>query len=179
MARQYRTTRTVQLGSQPVDYGYVRTVGRRSAHIVLDPVRGLEVRVPYHFSAREADRLLKAHEQWVLATLAEICATRTNAEWSELLGNSNVPHGPVNTLEDLLEDEQLNATGYWQEMDHPTEGRLRMPGIAPRFSRTPPEIRRLQPNLGEHSVEILGEAGFSASEIEAMVNAGVTVDGQR
>jgi crotonobetainyl-CoA:carnitine CoA-transferase CaiB-like acyl-CoA transferase len=113
----------------------------------------------------------------VYATLAEICATRTNKEWVDLLGESNVPHGPVNSLEDLFEDEQLAATGYWEEIDHPTEGRLRTTGIAPRFSRTAPEIRRHQPNLGEHSVEVLAEAGFSQSEISSMVERGVTVDG--
>ncbi len=110
----------------------------------------------------------------VYATLAEICATRTNAEWIVLLQNSNVPHGPVNTLEDLFDDEQLAATGYWQEMDHPTEGTLRTPGIAPRFSRTPPEVRRHQPNLGEHSLEVLKEAGYNDEQIEAMLANGVT-----
>lgn len=114
----------------------------------------------------------------VYSTLAEICATRTNAEWVALLAESNVPHGPVNTLEDLFEDEQLNATGFWEEMDHPTEGKLRAAGIPPRFSRTPPEIRRHQPNLGEHSVEILQEAGFSEGDIEKLVSAGVTADGR-
>src|SRR6185295_17556375 len=102
-----------------------------------------------------------ANVEVVYATLAQICATRTNAEWVALLKTSNVPHGPVNTLEDLLVDEQLNATGYWQEVEHPSEGKLRLPGIPPTFSRTPPEIRRLQPRLGEHSVEVLQEAGFA------------------
>ena len=49
-----------------------------------------------------------------------------------------------------------------------------MPDIPPRFSKTPPEIRRLQPRLGEHSVEVLREEGFSASEIEAMLASGAT-----
>ena len=110
----------------------------------------------------------------VYATLAEICATRTNAEWVALLETSNVPHGPVNALEDLFDDEQLTATGYWEEIEHPTEGKLRAAGIPPRFSRTPPEIRRHQPNLGEHSVEILAEAGFSPAEIDALAANGVT-----
>ncbi len=114
----------------------------------------------------------------VYATLAEICATRTNAEWNALLRNSNVPHGPVNSLEDLLVDPQLQATGFWKEVDHPTEGRLRMPDIPPRFSRTPGEIRHLQPRLGEHSVEILSEAGFAQSEIDALLASGATRDGR-
>jgi crotonobetainyl-CoA:carnitine CoA-transferase CaiB-like acyl-CoA transferase len=106
--------------------------------------------------------------------LGEIAQTRTNAEWLTLLGTSNVPHGPVNTLDSLLTDPQLGATGFWHVVDHPTEGKLRMPDIPPRFSRTPPEIRRLQPRLGEHSVEVLREAGLSPAEIDAMLASGAT-----
>jgi crotonobetainyl-CoA:carnitine CoA-transferase CaiB-like acyl-CoA transferase len=119
-----------------------------------------------------------ANIELVYATLAEICQTRTTAEWLALLDGSNIPHAPVNSLEDLLTDEQLAATGFWREFDHPTEGRIRMPDIAARFSRTAPDIRRLQPCLGEHSVEVLGEAGFSAVEIDAFIAAGVTQDGR-
>ena len=108
------------------------------------------------------------------ATLAGLCAERTNAEWVELLKNSNVPHGPVNTLEDLFVDPQLVATGYWKEVEHPSEGKLRMPDIPPRFSKTKPEITRLQPRLGEHSVEVLEEAGYTAGEIDAMLKSGAT-----
>ena len=79
-----------------------------------------------------------------------------------IVEGSNIPHGSVNSLEDLLVDQQLVATDFWTEFDHPTEGRIRMPAIATRFSRTEPEIRRLQPRLGEHSVEVLGEAGVLA-----------------
>jgi crotonobetainyl-CoA:carnitine CoA-transferase CaiB-like acyl-CoA transferase len=112
------------------------------------------------------------------ATLAELCKQRTNAEWVALLKTSNVPHGPVNTLEDLLKDEHLHATGFWKEYDHPSEGKIRATDIAPRFSRTKPEVRRLQPRLGEHSVEVLREAGFSQAEVDAMVKTGATKDGR-
>jgi len=69
---------------------------------------------------------------------------------------------------------QLVATGYWKEVDHPSEGKLRMPDIPPRFSKTKPEITRLQPRLGEHSVEVLKEAGFTGAEIDAMLKSGAT-----
>jgi crotonobetainyl-CoA:carnitine CoA-transferase CaiB-like acyl-CoA transferase len=49
-----------------------------------------------------------------------------------------------------------------------------MPDIPPRFSKTPPEIRRLPPRLGEHSVEVLREAGLSPSEIEGMLASGAS-----
>src|SRR5260370_41584630 len=84
-----------------------------------------------------------ANIEVVYATLAEICSTRTNAEWTALLKNSNVPHGPVQSIEDLLEDRQLAATGFWKEFDHPPEGRIGLPAIPPRFSLTGPDIGRL------------------------------------
>jgi crotonobetainyl-CoA:carnitine CoA-transferase CaiB-like acyl-CoA transferase len=115
------------------------------------------------------------HVEDYYALLGEIAATRTNAEWSDLLADTNIPHGPVNTLEDLLDDEQLIATGFWKEVEHPTEGRLRMTDVPQRFSRTPAEIRRLQPRLGEHSADILKEAGYSEQDIADLVEAGVTV----
>ena len=119
-----------------------------------------------------ANRL--ANVEAYYATLAEIAATRTNANWLELLGPSNVPHGPVNSLESLLDDPQLLATGFWKIVEHPSEGTLRMPDIPPRFSKTPPEVRRLQPRLGEHSVEVLREAGFSQTEIDGMLASRAT-----
>ena len=80
----------------------------------------------------------------------------------------------MNSLETLLEDPHLNATGFWKTVEHPTEGTIRMPDIPPRFSKTPPAIERLQPRLGEHSVEVLREAGLSAAEIDAMLATGAT-----
>lgn len=118
------------------------------------------------------DRLANVEEFY--AYLGEIAATRTNKEWLTLLEGSNVPHGPVNSIEDLLEDEQLQATGFWKEVDHPSEGRIRMTDIPQRFSRTPPEITRLQPQLGEHSAEVLAEAGYDPAEIENMIASGIT-----
>jgi crotonobetainyl-CoA:carnitine CoA-transferase CaiB-like acyl-CoA transferase len=88
---------------------------------------------------------------------------------------SSLPRLPFMTI---IVDHQLVATDFWTEFDHPTEGRIRMPAIATRFSRTVPEIRRLQPRLGEHSVEVLGEAGFSRLEIDELIAIGATRDGR-
>ena len=80
----------------------------------------------------------------------------------------------VNTLETLLEDPQLEATGFWKIVEHPTEGTLRTTDIPTTYSETPGEIRRLPPRMGEHSVEVLREAGFSQEEIDGMLASGAT-----
>jgi crotonobetainyl-CoA:carnitine CoA-transferase CaiB-like acyl-CoA transferase len=107
--------------------------------------------------------------------LGGIVATRTSAEWLADLDHANIPAMVVNTLETLFTDEQLEATGFWKIVEHPSEGTLRMPDIPATYGRTPGEIRRLPPRLGEHSVEILREAGFSAGEIEGLLATGATV----
>jgi crotonobetainyl-CoA:carnitine CoA-transferase CaiB-like acyl-CoA transferase len=106
--------------------------------------------------------------------LGTIIATRSSAEWLAVLEPANVPVMVVNTLETLLTDPQLEATDFWKFMDHPTEGTLRVPDIPTTYSRTPAEIRRLPPRLGEHSVEVLREAGFGPAEIDHMLATGVT-----
>jgi crotonobetainyl-CoA:carnitine CoA-transferase CaiB-like acyl-CoA transferase len=110
----------------------------------------------------------------VYATTAALVAERTTAEWFDLLGDTNVPLMKLNSLEDLLGDEHLAETGFWKEMDHPTEGRLRLPGIPVTFSETPGDILRHPPALGEHSAEVLKDAGYSAEEIAALAATGVT-----
>src|SRR5262245_19803458 len=114
-----------------------------------------------------------AHIDEVCAEVGEIAATRTTAEWLELLGDE-VPAMTVSTLEELLGDPQLEASGFWQHLDHPSEGRMRVPGIPTTFSASPGSVRRLAPRLGEHSLEVLREAGLDKEEIESLLASGVT-----
>jgi formyl-CoA transferase len=81
---------------------------------------------------------------------------------------------PMHDLESLLQDPHIVATSVFPVIDHPTEGRIRSMKVSARWSDTAAEPQRLAPGLGEHSVKILHEAGFSAEEIAAMVRDGVT-----
>jgi crotonobetainyl-CoA:carnitine CoA-transferase CaiB-like acyl-CoA transferase len=89
--------------------------------------------------------------------VAEIVAQRTTAEWIDLLKDADIPMTPVLTPEDLLDDEHLKQTAFFERRHHPTEGEIRQLGIPVRFSRTPGEVRRLAPCLDEHGEEIRRE----------------------
>jgi len=107
------------------------------------------------------------------AQVAAIVARRPLAEWLERFDHSGVPVVRVNTVDELAADPHLVATGFWQERDHPTEGCMRMPSPPAEFSATPAAIRRLPPLLGEHSREVLGEAGLDEALIERLIADGI------
>ena len=113
------------------------------------------------------------HVDWLYATLAEILAERGTEEWLSLCRKGDIPAMRVNSLEELLTDEQVEATGLLRHDRHPSEGALRQVDIPVRFARTPGSVRRLAPRLGEHTRETLADCGFSTEEAEALTKAGV------
>jgi len=110
----------------------------------------------------------------VYAFVAHHMATRTSAEWLRLLKEADIPVAPLNSIDDVIDDPHLGESGFFVMAEHPTEGRLRMMASPGAWSQTPPGALRPAPRLGEHSVEILREAGYANAEIEAMIASGVT-----
>jgi crotonobetainyl-CoA:carnitine CoA-transferase CaiB-like acyl-CoA transferase len=88
------------------------------------------------------------------ALLAAHLRGKSTRQWIELFAQSDIPAGPVNSIDDLFDDPHLRACGFWREALHPTEGRLRVTQVPGTWSRTQPDIRRLAPNLGEHSAQV-------------------------
>jgi len=86
----------------------------------------------------------------------------------ERLEAHGVPASPVEDMADVFDDEQVHARNMLQEVEHPTIGRVKMPGSPMHFSHTPATIRRHPPLLGEQTEEILGELGYSEGEIERL-----------
>ena len=105
-------------------------------------------------------------------------ARKTNAQWLELLSKEDVPFSVVNSLEDLPHDPHLESVNFWTIADHPTEGKLRLPANPVRMSASPPEVTRLPPTLGQHSVEILRECGYDDARIASLVGPGGACKGQ-
>ena len=105
-------------------------------------------------------------------TLAAEIVKRSTAEWLEVLGRAGVPATAVRSLEELFDDPHLVETGFWRTEEHPTDGTMRVPSPSARFSRTPADVRRLAPRLGEHTREVLREAGYADAEVDALCAAG-------
>jgi crotonobetainyl-CoA:carnitine CoA-transferase CaiB-like acyl-CoA transferase len=101
--------------------------------------------------------------------------TRPTGQWLELLTAAQVPCGPVLTRNQVIRHPQVEALGLVVETEHEQTGRLRQTRAAARFSKTPPEIRRGAPALGEHTREILAEIGYSPAEIDVLEREGAAV----
>jgi crotonobetainyl-CoA:carnitine CoA-transferase CaiB-like acyl-CoA transferase len=106
-----------------------------------------------------------ANIQALYKALGEITRTRSTADWMAICTEADIPATPIYSLDDLPDHPQLKATGLFQTMEHPTEGRLRYVRPTTKFSGSPASVRRPAPTLGEHSCELLREAGFYDSEI--------------
>jgi len=112
------------------------------------------------------------------AIRAEGLKQKTTAEWIEILDRADVPAMPFHTLDSLMADPHLADAGFFQMLDHPTEGpvrNMRLPNRTSFAARTPVAPA---PKIGQHSVEVLREAGLAQTEIEALVASKATLDGR-
>jgi formyl-CoA transferase len=104
-----------------------------------------------------------------LASIIEaVTKTRTTGEWIAALSEAGVPCGRINDLADVFADPHLAARGLFVDLEHPTLGSVRAIGSPLHLSDTPPVMRRAAPLLGEHTREVLAEAGLPAAEIDAL-----------
>ncbi|QOT79348.1 CaiB/BaiF CoA transferase family protein [Cupriavidus basilensis] len=106
-----------------------------------------------------------AHIRALYQHLAQITPTRTTREWMALFETLDIPATPIYAPDELLAHPHLEAVGLFQQTEHPTEGPLREMRPATRFSATPLSLRRHAPTLGEHTDEVLREAGLSPEDI--------------
>lgn len=124
----------------------------------------------------EADSWSRRDE--IFAKTRERLKMKTSAEWLALMRAADIWCGPVYGYEDLINDPQVKHNGTFIEYDHPTEGRIKAPGFPIRFSKTPSRVERGAPLTGQHTREVLTEAGYDADRIESLRNAGVIFIGE-
>ena len=114
-----------------------------------------------------------ANRAATVAIVDHIMRKRTRDEWLAMLGNAGVPCSPVHDLGELTAHPHTAASGMLLEYDVAPRGPLKGVAQPLRFNGQRQAQTLPPPQLGQHSVEVLAEAGFSAEEIEAFVSAGV------
>jgi len=107
------------------------------------------------------------------AELNAALAARPSAEWIETFNKIGVPCGPINTMDKVFADPQVQHLGVAAEVSHPRLGRFKILSQAARLSRTPAAVKTPTPDVGQHTDEILGELGYSAGEISELRKSGV------
>lgn len=93
---------------------------------------------------------------------------KTTDEWRKILQAGDIPVFPMHTFDSLLKDEHLAKIGFFNEVEHPVVGKILQTSVPSEWSGTPPDNRRPVPRLGEHTEEVLREAGYGQAAIDGM-----------
>jgi len=113
------------------------------------------------------------HAAALIAIFDEVFQTASAREWVDRLNGVGMFAAVVQDYADVGADEQAVANGYIQEVAHPGREPVRLPGIGISIDGEPVRIRRLAPHHGEHTEDVLLEAGYSWEEIAALRERGV------
>ena len=114
------------------------------------------------------------HRQALVPMLGELFATRPARAWMDLCQSIGIPAAPINTVEQVFQDPQVQARGLRTSARHPTSGEVPLVGSPLCIPTSPVQIRRPPPHLWEHTDEILlGRLGCTSEAIAAWRQAGV------
>lgn len=102
------------------------------------------------------------------AMVEDVSVHKTTEEWGKVLSANDIPHARVNRLGDLRHDPHLEAVGLFEKRDHPHEGPYWSLNHPVNYEGSPASVRRDAPVLGEHTLEVMKEAGLSDAEIASL-----------
>jgi crotonobetainyl-CoA:carnitine CoA-transferase CaiB-like acyl-CoA transferase len=105
------------------------------------------------------------------AFVAEELKKRSTDEWLAAFERADIPVQRMNSLDDIVADPHLAAIGYLTTVEHPSEGRIKVLAVPSEWSESAPEYRRHAPRLGEHTREVLKEAGLPEDKIAELTKS--------
>lgn len=117
------------------------------------------------------------HRAETLAAVRALMVTRDRDDWIAALFAAGIPSSAVHTLGEMVGHPHTAASGMLASYEHPTYGTLSTVALPLRFDGDRAAVSRPAPRLGQHSRDLLLEAGFSPSEVEAFIAQGAVVDG--
>jgi crotonobetainyl-CoA:carnitine CoA-transferase CaiB-like acyl-CoA transferase len=115
----------------------------------------------------------------LIALLSSYFRERTTAEWLALFEKAGVPGGPVLSITEMHAHPQTQARDMVPAVEHTVVGTVRTLGLPVKFSATPGSVGKGAPVLGEHSRDILAEAGYSPREIDDLIKDGAVAEPSR
>lgn len=116
------------------------------------------------------------HITALYAMVSDEIARRSTAELQALLADADIPVFPMHTFDSLLDDPHLDDIGFFGVMEHPDVGPIRQMAVPSEWSGTPPGPARAPPRLGQHSREVLREAGYTDARIDMLVATGAVCE---
>ena len=169
----------------PAGYARLLAGGRKPAptldgHVALLPYTGQhwhrffmragrqDLAEQYGGNDRHTRNARNAHVKELYAEMTAITRTLSTQALLDLCRELDIPATRIHAIDDLPEHPHLRAVGMFQRQQHPTVGAIVAVRPATRFARTPAELALHAPELGEHSLGVLQEAGFTPDEITAL-----------
>jgi formyl-CoA transferase len=110
-------------------------------------------------------------------TIGEVTSTKPSEYWIDLLERIGIPCGPINKVDQVFADPQVQHLAMAAPMTTPKRGLTHVVGTAINLEGLESTVRRIPPRLGEHSAEILQQAGYGAAEIDQLRALGVISEG--
>jgi crotonobetainyl-CoA:carnitine CoA-transferase CaiB-like acyl-CoA transferase len=127
----------------------------------------------------EQESSRRENDPFLVDILVEVFQGKTSKEWLEALLKAGVPAALGQGAEEVIKDPHGDANNYFAEIQDPDFGPVRLPGVGPQFSEMSGVIRRSAPKLGQHTIEVLKELGYSEERIKTLLDQRVVLQADR
>lgn len=115
----------------------------------------------------KTNRLRTDNKDELIPILEEVMKSKTTQEWIDIFEEYGLPYSPLNTVDKVVEDDNINYRGMMEEVEQPGIGKVKIAGSPFKLSKTPAEVRSHAPKLGENTEEVLSNLlNYSDEEIE-------------